>query len=126
MGKTTLKPIEDLIVLAKEGNGLAFTALWDRYIAHLRNFIKSWINSINEIDVDDICSRSFEKAFRQIHNYDSSKSQFFTWLMIIAKNTALDMLAKEKRVYPDKRVLYIDSDSSIRNISTSYEDPLDK
>ncbi|MBR5661826.1 MAG: RNA polymerase sigma factor [Bacteroidales bacterium] len=111
MAKTGLRPIDELIVLAKGGNGLAFTALWDRHIDLLRSYIKNRFKNIDDYDVDDICSRSFEKAFRQIHNFDDSKSQFPTWLFTIARNTALDTLEKDKRIHPKNQIVYLDDDS---------------
>ena len=106
-----MRPIDELIQLAKNGNGLAFTALWDRHIDQLRSYIKNRFKNIDDYDVDDICSRSFEKAFRQIHNYDETRSQFLTWLSTIARNTALDSLEKEKRVHPKNQIVYLDDDS---------------
>ena len=111
MAGTGLKPIDELVVLAKNGNGLAFTALWDRHIDQLRTFIKNRFKNIDDYDVDDICSRSFEKAFRQIHNYDETKSQFLTWLCTIARNTALDSLEKEQRVHPKNQIIYLDDEA---------------
>ena len=92
MGKTSSKPTDELIILAQRGNGLAFTALWDRHIEQLRSYIKARFKNIDDYAADDICSRSFEKAFRQIMSYDQYKSRFLTWLCTIAKNTALDTL----------------------------------
>lgn len=106
-----MRPIDELIQLAKNGNGLAFTALWDRHIDQLRSYIKNRFKNIDDYDIDDICSRSFEKAFRQIHNYDETRSQFLTWLSTIARNTALDSLEKEKRVHPKNQIVYLDDDS---------------
>ena len=111
MATTGLRPIDELVILAKNGNGLAFTALWDRHIDQLRSYIKTRFKNIDDYDVDDICSRSFEKAFRQIHNYDETRSQFLTWLSTIARNTALDSLEKEKRVHPKNQIVYLDDDS---------------
>ena len=59
MERTGLRPIDELIQLAKNGNGLAFTALWDRHIDQLRSYIKNRFKNIDDYDVDDICSRSF-------------------------------------------------------------------
>ena len=98
--RTGLKPIDELVLLAREGNGLAFTALWDRHIGQLRLFIKGMVKNLDDFDVDDICSRSFEKAFRQIGNYDPARSRFTTWLWTIARNTALDFVEQDKRVHP--------------------------
>lgn len=122
-----MKPIDELVILAKEGNGLAFTALWDRHIDQLRSYIKTRFKNIDDYDVDDICSRSFEKAFRQIHNYDFGKSQFLTWLCTIAKNTTLDTLEKEKRVHPKNQIVYLDDESQnsgVEGIPDQAEDAL--
>lgn len=127
MGRTGLKPIDELVVLAKGGNGLAFTALWDRHIDQLKSYIKTRIKNIDDYAVDDICSRSFEKAFRQIQNYDESKSQFLTWLCTIARNTSLDMLEKEKRMHPKNQIVYLDDEtqaSGVEGIPDQSEDAL--
>lgn len=99
--------INELIRQAVDGNGTAFTALWDMYIDSLRQFIRKWLPNLDDLFVDDICSRSFEKAFRQIGSYDSDKSQFITWLRTIARNTAIDLLEQEDR---------------LRNVVVSFDD----
>ena len=99
MEATGSNHINDLVRQAIAGNGTAFTALWDLHIDSLRMFIKNWLKNLDDLYVDDICSRSFEKAFRQIGTYDPSKSQFITWLRTIARNTALDLLEQEGRIH---------------------------
>ena len=99
MEPTGSNRINELVRQAIAGNGTAFTALWDIHIDSLRMFVKNWLKNLDDLSVDDICSRSFEKAFRQIGSYDPSKSQFITWLRTIARNTALDLLEQEGRVH---------------------------
>ena len=99
MEATGSNHINDLVRQAIAGNGTAFTALWDLHIDSLRAFVKKWLKNLDDLYIDDICSRSFEKAFRQIGSYDPSKSQFITWLRTIARNTALDLLEQEGRVH---------------------------
>ena len=98
MARLGSRPIDELIRLAIIGDGTAFTELWDTNIDNLRVYIRSLIKSFDEYDVDDVCSNSFEKAFRQISSYDPAKSQFSTWLKIIARNTALDTLDRDKNI----------------------------
>lgn len=127
MGKTGLKPTDELIILAQKGNGLAFTALWDRHIEQLRSYIKARFKHLDDYAADDICSRSFEKAFRQIQNYDQYKSRFLTWLCTIAKNTALDTLEQEQRVHPKNQIVYLDDEnkpSGVEVIPDQAEDAL--
>lgn len=130
MVKIGSRPIDELIVSAIQGDGLAFTALWDTYIDDLRSFIRGMMKNYDALAVDDICSRSFEKAFRQISNFDPSRSQFFTWLRVIARNTALDFFEQEKRVHPQNRMVYLDDSSSIGseladNMNDMADTPLD-
>lgn len=92
-----MRPIDEQIRLAIIGDGAAFTKLWDAHIDALRAYVKGWMKGLDDFYVEDICSRSFEKAFRQIKTYDPAVSQFFTWLRTIARNTALDLIEQEKR-----------------------------
>jgi len=123
-----LKPIDELVELASAGNGLAFTALWDRHIDQLRAYINSYFKGLNSPDVDDICSRSFEKAFRQIQNFDTSKGMFATWLKTIARNTALDLLQSEARIHPRNQYVSLDGQTRAAteaNGIPTIDNPLD-
>ena len=102
-------PTDELIRLAIIGDGAAFTRLWDKHIDGLRSYIKGKMKNLDDFYVDDICSRTFEKAFRQIKSYDPSKSQFTTWLLTIARNTALDTLDHENRAR--RQMVYLDNDN---------------
>lgn len=121
------KPINELVRLAIIGDGTAFTRLWDTHIDQLRSYIRGWLRNLDDFYVDDICSRSFEKAFRQIGTYDPSKSQFYTWLRTIARNTALDMLEQETR--DRQRCVSLDVNdgqaAAVENIGDEVDTPLD-
>lgn len=129
MAKIGSKPIDELVESAVRGNGLAFTALWDNNIDRLRLYIRTQIKNLDDLYVDDICSRSFEKAFRQIGSFDASKGQFFTWLMTIARNTALDLVQQENRLHPKNMMVYLDENSGVssgvENIQDSIDSPLE-
>ena len=120
-----MKPIDEQVRRAIAGDGTAFTALWDTYIVQLRAYIKGWLKQLDDFHVDDICSRSFEKAFRQIGSYDPAKSQFFTWLKSIAHNTALDLLEQEGRVHPHNQTVYLDDEVFSGSVSDSLPDEED-
>ncbi len=107
MDKTGLTRTDELVRRAVSGDGSAFTELWDTNIDSLRSYIGSMVKQLDDFYIDDICSRSFEKAFRQIHSFDASKSRFSTWLTAIAHNTALDVLECEKR--SSSKMVSIDS-----------------
>lgn len=122
-----MKPIDELVRRAMIGDGAAFTELWDTHIAALKAYIKGWMKSLDDFYVDDICSKSFQKAFQQIRSYDPSKSQFFTWLKTIAHNTALDTVEQINRM--QRGYVYLDDDmadmSVVDNIRDDIDTPLD-
>ena len=125
MEKTGSKPINELVQAAIQGNGTAFTALWDMYIDQLRVYIRSMMRKQDDLYIDDICSRSFEKAFRQINAFDPSKSQFITWLRVIAHNTALDLKEREDRLYPKNQVVYLDDTTKPTSVLDTIQDSMD-
>lgn len=114
------KPIDELVRRAMIGDGAAFTELWDTHISSLKSYLKGIMKNLDDFYVDDICSRSFEKAFRQIGSYDPSKSQFATWLKVIAHNTALDTIEQEARA--QRGYIWIDDDTKALNISEIKDD----
>lgn len=124
MEKTGSKHINELITAAIGGDGTAFTVLWDTYIEQLRHFIRSMMHTQDDFFVDDICSRSFEKAFRQIGTFDPQKSQFFTWLRVIARNTAFDLKDQEDRLHPRNQIIYLDDRTSPSSVADSIPDQI--
>ena len=110
MAKTGLTPTDELVRRAIIGDGTAFTELWDTNIDSLKAYLAATIKQLDDFYIDDICSRSFEKAFRQIRSYDPSRSLFSTWLRVIARNTALDTLESESR--NQRKLVSIDDNST--------------
>jgi len=97
MERTGLKRTDlsdkQLIELALNDDQGAFSMLLNRYkkslTAHIMNYVKV------EADADDVCQRSFEKAFREIGSYNPSYA-FSTWLFTIAQNEAIDHLRRAR------------------------------
>lgn len=110
MARTGSTPTDELVRRAIIGDGAAFTELWDTNIQSLRLYLSSIMKNLDDFYIDDICSRSFEKAFRQIKTYDPSKSRFSTWLRAIAHNTALDIIEMESR--NQRKMVSIDDNPS--------------
>ena len=124
MAKPGLKPTDELVRRAIIGDGTAFTQLWDTHIDALRSYLKATVKGLDDFYLDDICSRSFEKAFRQIGSFDPSRSQFSTWLRVIAHNTALDILEQEARA--SRNCVRLDSEAEvIENVRDDDEGALD-
>lgn len=124
MEKTGSKPIDELVRLAIIGDGMAFTALWDTHIDSLRSYLKQTIKNLDPFFIDDICSRSFEKAFRMISTYDPRRSQFGTWLKTIARNTALDVLESEQRA-SRQTVSLDDAQGAVPDVGDEVDSPLE-
>jgi len=123
MAAPGLKPIDELVRRAIIGDGAAFTELWDTNIDVLKAYLKTSVSGLDDFFIDDICSKSFEKAFRQIRSYDPSKSRFSTWLKAIAHNTALDTLEQEARL--QRGYVHIDGDDRQSFIAEGISDELD-
>lgn len=123
MEKPGSRPTSELVRLAIIGDGAAFTELWDTHIEALEAYIRSSMKGLDDFYVDDICSRSFEKAFRQIRSYDPSKSQFSTWLRTIAHNTALDILEQEQKAR--RSYVYLDDSSRCPGMAEAMGDGQD-
>lgn len=125
MERTGSKPIDELVRLAIIGDGTAFTALWDTYIDSLKAFIQGKMKGLDELQVEEICCWSFEKAFRHISDFDPSKSQFFTWLCSIAWKTGLDLVEREQRAHPRGRTVWLDDSPAGSNPANEIADQVD-
>ncbi len=127
MAKTGLTPTDELVRRAIIGDGTAFTELWDTNIDSLKAYLAGTIKQLDDFYIDDVCSRSFEKAFRQIRSYDPSKSMFSTWLRAIARNTALDTIEAETRA--QRKWVSIDDNptagAAVETIGDAEATPLD-
>ena len=123
MARIGSKPIDELVRRAIIGDGTAFTALWDTNIDSLKAYLKSLLKNMDDFYIDDICSRSFEKAFRQIRSYDPGRSQFSTWLRKIAHNTAMDVVDAENRAMGE--MVSIDGKGQESDLGESLEEQID-
>ena len=83
----------DLVARALSGDQKAFAGLLTRYRDALMSYVMRYV-SVRE-DAEDICQRSFEKAFVNIEKYNPIFA-FSTWLYNIAGNEAIDHLRRSK------------------------------
>ncbi len=75
-----------------EDSQAAYFAIYARYHIGVCAQISKIIRNRNEIE--DICMETFEKAFKQLASYRTD-ARFSTWILTIARNTALDYKDKE-------------------------------
>ena len=81
---------EQLIVLLKEKNENGFHYLYDHYSGALYGVILRIVQSKDY--TEEIIQDVFVKIWNSIHQYDASKGRFYTWMINIARNTAIDYL----------------------------------
>ncbi len=110
---------KQLIQLALIKDQQAFAMLLNKYKSSLLAFISQYIP--NREDAEDVCQRSFEKAFMNINKFNTQYA-FSTWLFHIAQNEAIDHI---RRVKQSTTSIDTINESEILNIS-SDEDPEEK
>ena len=120
MAPTGSKPIDELVRRAIIGDGTAFTALWDANISSIRAYLRTSMKHLDHFYIEDICSKTFEKAFRQIGTFDPALGRFETWLKRIAHNTALDVIDQETR--RQRGYISFDGDPGALNVVDSIGD----
>ena len=126
MAQTGSRPIDELVRRAIIGDGTAFTELWDSNIGALRAYLGKNMKQLDRFYIEDVCSKTFEKAFRQIGSYDPALGRFDAWLKRIARNTAFDVIEQEAR----RQRSYVSIDEDGRSLlvadTPDSEDPLDE
>lgn len=90
MNKQQTYSEDELVILLKQRSAEAFGYLYDHYADSLNGIIRSFV--ADEQHALDVLQDCFIKIWNQVHAYDPSKGRLFTWLVSIARNTAIDML----------------------------------
>ncbi|MFA6552134.1 MAG: sigma-70 family RNA polymerase sigma factor [Candidatus Paceibacterota bacterium] len=73
----------------------AISVLVNRHIKAIYNF--AYRLSRNKLDAEDIAQETFLKAWRNLRKFNPDQN-FKSWLMVIARNTAIDFLRKKKNI----------------------------
>lgn len=82
-----------LVATFLSGKGDAFAALVDRHASMVYSFTYRYLQNVD--NTNDVVQDVFIKVWKNIKKFDQSKN-FKTWLLTIAKNTALDFIKKKK------------------------------
>lgn len=88
---------EELVNLLKQEDKVAFSYLFDNYSAALYGIILKILNQEEEA-AEDTLQDVFIKIWKKISTYDSSKGTLFTWMLNIARNTAIDKIRSNNGV----------------------------
>jgi RNA polymerase sigma-70 factor, ECF subfamily len=80
----------ELITQLQLHNRKAFEYLYDNYSAALYGVVKRVLEQ-DEL-AQDTLQEAFVKIWKNIEQYDPTKSKLFTWMLNIARNAAIDKL----------------------------------
>jgi len=84
-----------LVAAFIKGDGDSFAALVDRHMPMVYKFTYRYVGNADA--ANDIVQDVFIKVWKNIKKFDPEKN-FKTWLLTIAKNTALDSIKKKKAI----------------------------
>jgi RNA polymerase sigma factor (sigma-70 family) len=84
-----------------------FSYLYDHYSPALYGVALKVLN--DETSACDVLQEVFMKIWRSIDRYDMEKGRLFTWMLNIARNTAIDML-RSKAHKLEKKIQDISND----------------
>jgi RNA polymerase sigma-70 factor (ECF subfamily) len=87
---------EELITAYLKGEEPAFGTLTARHLRGVYTFALRMVG--DPAAADDIAQETFLKAWKSLKKYEEATSKFKTWLLRIARNTAVDYLRKRKHV----------------------------
>lgn len=97
---------EEIVVLLQKKDDKAYSVLYDMYAKSLFSVIINIIN--NREEAEDILQEVFIKIWKNMDTYHESKGRFYTWIVNIARNTAIDKL-RSKNFNNNKKNLTTDN-----------------
>jgi RNA polymerase sigma-70 factor (ECF subfamily) len=84
----------ELVPLLQSGSKAAFDYLYDNYSGALYTVILSIVSDADF--ANDVLQETFVKIWRQAATYDPLKGRLYTWMLQIARNSALDWVKTKK------------------------------
>lgn len=81
-----------LIAAVQQGDQQALAALYDAYSGALYGIILKVVEK--EELAQEVLQDTFVKIWRSAGGYDASKGRPFTWMLNIARNAAIDPIAR--------------------------------
>lgn len=80
--------LEALVERFQQKDVLAFEKLYGMYAENICGVINTIVR--NNVLAEEICQDVFVKIWNNADSYNSSKGRFFTWILNIARNAAID------------------------------------
>lgn len=86
-------PEDELILLLQGKDKRGFVMLYDNYSPALYGIILKIVR-IEEI-AEDVMQDAFVKIWKNMDSYNASKGSLFTWILNVARNTAIDKIRSQ-------------------------------
>lgn len=91
---------QELITLLQQKSREGFNYVYAQYSAVLYGVVRKVI--YDENTAQDVLQEAFVKIYRNIDKYDASKGRLYTWMLNIARNTAIDKLRSKGEIMQGK------------------------
>jgi RNA polymerase sigma-70 factor (ECF subfamily) len=79
---------------ANAGDRDGFSYLYVRYAPHVHAYVRRIV--ANSQDAEDVTQQVFLKLITRLHSYEPQHAQFSTWMLRVARNTAIDHLRRDR------------------------------
>lgn len=106
---------EELVSFLKDGSEQSFSIIYDSYSGALFSVISTIIKDRDE--ATDLLQETFVKVWNNRASYDSSKARLYTWLLNVARNTAIDATRSKQFKNNNKNQ---NIDDSVRLVNRSH------
>jgi RNA polymerase sigma-70 factor, ECF subfamily len=107
---------DELVSLIQQGDQKAFSYLYDNYSRALFSIILRIVPG--ETEAEDVLQSVFLKIWNNISSYSKEKGRLYTWMLNIARNTAIDFSRSKENKTQQKNK---SSDNSIHAINKEYQ-----
>jgi RNA polymerase sigma-70 factor (ECF subfamily) len=111
-----------MVSLLKQRDEAAFAVLYDNYSAAIFGVISRIIT--DEESARDLLQEVFVKIWKSSASYDASKGRLFTWMLNIARNTAIDA-TRSKQFKKNAQIRSIEDSVNTVNRQTRVITPTD-
>ena len=120
-----------LILLLKQKSSEGFAILYDKYGSYLHGIICKMVR--DEIAAEDVLQDVLVKVWKNIGHFNEEKGSFYTWLINIARYTAIDYLRSRQRKqqlknqmvtgneYMEEQSLGLSEDAGLKMIVTKLD-----
>jgi RNA polymerase sigma-70 factor (ECF subfamily) len=100
VNETVIYTEEELLLLLREQSRQAFNYLYRQYAGALYGVIYKVTG--DEQTSQDVLQEVFVKIWSNIHQYDPQKGRLYTWMLNIARNSAIDKLRSKGEIMRSK------------------------